>query len=375
MRWDIFCRVIDNYGDIGVTWRLARQLQAEHHFQVRLWVDELEAFYALCPQSHPAFRQQVMDGVEVYHWDDYNIERTDAADVVIEAFACELPERYLHKMQTRSTKPLWLNLEYLTAESWAENCHALPSMQNNGLAKFFFFPGFTEHTGGLLREESLIEQRDAFLADPQQQAIFLKQLKVKRQLGSQLISLFTYENQAVAPWLETLANQAKPSQLLVPQGKVCQNVDAWLGTYLELGKSVTYGQLTVQKIPFVEQREFDKLLWCCDVNCVRGEDSLVRAIWAGKPFVWHIYPQDDDAHWDKLNAFLELYLATTPEPIKTYISQFFIDWNAQQITATSWKCWQENWVQIQAVTENFTNQQIKLPDLASRLANFHKNWL
>ncbi|WP_187492385.1 elongation factor P maturation arginine rhamnosyltransferase EarP, partial [Pantoea agglomerans] len=22
--WDIFCTVVDNYGDIGVTWRLAR---------------------------------------------------------------------------------------------------------------------------------------------------------------------------------------------------------------------------------------------------------------------------------------------------------------------------------------------------------------
>ena len=26
--WDIFCSVVDNFGDIGVTWRLARQLVA-----------------------------------------------------------------------------------------------------------------------------------------------------------------------------------------------------------------------------------------------------------------------------------------------------------------------------------------------------------
>ena len=26
MHWDMFCRVIDNYGDIGVCWRLAADL-------------------------------------------------------------------------------------------------------------------------------------------------------------------------------------------------------------------------------------------------------------------------------------------------------------------------------------------------------------
>ncbi|MFT0211109.1 elongation factor P maturation arginine rhamnosyltransferase EarP [Pseudomonas sp. F1_0610] len=375
MRWDIFCKVIDNFGDIGVTWRLARQLQHEHGYQVRLWVDELEAFYAICPAAANTLQRQTIEHVEIYTWNEYNLQIAQAADVVIEAFACEIPASYLDKMREKALKPLWLNLEYLTAQTWAADCHALPSMQGAGLSKFFFFPGFSEAVGGLLRERDLIAQRDAFIASPQAQATFLASLGVKKAEGRQLISLFAYENEAVASWLDALSVQPQKNHVLVPRSKVLSSVQAWLGAELSRGKVVQRGQLNIQLIEFVEQREFDKLLWCCDVNCVRGEDSLVRAIWAGKPFVWHIYPQDDDAHWDKLNAFLELYLATTPEPIKTYISQFFIDWNAQQITATSWKCWQENWVQIQAVTENFTNQQIKLPDLASRLANFHKNWL
>jgi uncharacterized repeat protein (TIGR03837 family) len=47
------------------------------------------------------------------------------------------------------------------------------------------------------------------------------------------------------------------------------------------------------------------MLRACDLNFVRGEDSLVRALWAGQPFVWHIYPQDDNAHHAKLQAFLD----------------------------------------------------------------------
>ena len=47
LSWDIFCTVVDNYGDIGVCWRLARQLAAEHGFAVRLWVDDLASFARL----------------------------------------------------------------------------------------------------------------------------------------------------------------------------------------------------------------------------------------------------------------------------------------------------------------------------------------
>jgi len=64
-------------------------------------------------------------------------------------------------------------------------------------------------------------------------------------------------------------------------------------------------RLTIHTLPRLSQVEFDHLLWACDLNGVRGEDSLVRALWAGKPLVWHIYPQDDDAHLAKLDAFLD----------------------------------------------------------------------
>ncbi|HET9045379.1 MAG TPA: elongation factor P maturation arginine rhamnosyltransferase EarP, partial [Casimicrobiaceae bacterium] len=40
-RWDVFCKVVDNFGDAGVCWRLARQLVAEHDLAVTLWIDVL----------------------------------------------------------------------------------------------------------------------------------------------------------------------------------------------------------------------------------------------------------------------------------------------------------------------------------------------
>src|SRR6218665_2729313 len=95
--WDIFCRVIDNYGDIGVCWRLARQLAAEHNQKVRLWVDELEALVRIWPDAQ-LISQQTIAGVEICQWSvDFPSDIT-VANVVIEAFACDIPASYVEKM-------------------------------------------------------------------------------------------------------------------------------------------------------------------------------------------------------------------------------------------------------------------------------------
>jgi uncharacterized repeat protein (TIGR03837 family) len=126
LHWDIFCRVIDNYGDIGVCWRLARQLADEHGKKVRLWVDDLSPLKQLCPEIDTNSERQFWQEIEIIHWTE-KLTADRVADVVIEAFACDVPEVYLQKMAAASPKPSWINLEYLTAESWAEDCHSMAS--------------------------------------------------------------------------------------------------------------------------------------------------------------------------------------------------------------------------------------------------------
>ena len=241
--WDIFCSVVDNYGDIGVTWRLARQLVAEHGLAVRLWVDDLGAFVRLCPQADAQAQRQSQQGVEVCWWGG-DWQATAPADVVIEAFACELPAAYIVAMAARKQKVLWLNLEYLSAEEWVEGCHGLPSLQSNGLSKFFFFPGFTAGSGGLLRERELLQQRRAFQADSGARDEFLSSIGVTPVPGARLISLFAYENAALASWLDVLAVDAQASQLLVPEGRILADLQAWLGcTAMRVGDMQQCGQL------------------------------------------------------------------------------------------------------------------------------------
>lgn len=373
--WDIFCDVVDNYGDIGVTWRLARQLVAEHPLNVRLWVDDLGAFARLCPQADPAKAAQVCAGVQVRHWSP-DWQPTAVADVVIGAFACQLPAAYVQAMAGLARPPLWLNLDYLSAESWVEGCHALPSPQPNGLRKVFFFPGFSEKTGGLLREGDLLARRRAFQADPAARQAFLQGLNVQPVEGARLISLFAYENPGLGTWLEALAAGPGPSHLLVPEGRVIGDVQAWLGgEQLKPGAVHQRGELAVQVLPFVSQDDYDRLLWSCDLNAVRGEDSFVRAQWAGRPMLWHIYAQEEYAHWEKLEAFLDIYQQGLSAPAAQALVAMWRAWNQGEMLGQNWEGVQQHWPELALHAEKWCAIQAAQPDLASALVQFYRNWI
>ncbi len=373
--WDIFCRVIDNFGDIGVTWRLARQLTHEHDFTVRLWVDDLQAFQRICPAVVQT-DWQTIEGVDVAHWPDKFVVPADlvCADVVIEAFACQLPEDYITLMRGKK-RVLWLNLEYLTAESWAADCHALPSLQTGGLQKYFFFPGFTEQTGGLLRESGLLSQRDVFV-NTEQRVKFLAGLGVKSLSTERLISLFAYANPSLFTWLEALSGDTRINHLLVLQGPALSVLaDYFTLSELQVGQTYQRGNLKVQILPYIQQEDFDRLLWSCDFNCVRGEDSFVRAQWAAKPFIWHIYPQQDSAHMDKLSAFLSLYINNLELNIKASVEDIWQAWNTSGDMCKAWQQLMQYEETLQKHALEWCEQQRKLPDLATKLACFYQDWL
>ncbi|WP_448724860.1 elongation factor P maturation arginine rhamnosyltransferase EarP [Pseudomonas farris] len=374
-RWDIFCTVVDNFGDIGVTWRLARQLVAEHAVTVRLWVDDLRAFERLCPQIDINAAQQWQQGVEVRQW-SADWQPTEAADVVIAAFACQLPSAYMEAMAEREKPPLWMNLDYLSAEDWVVGCHGLPSVKYKNVQKFFFFPGFRKGTGGLLRESGLLERRRQFQQSPQAQREFLQGLGIDRAPNALLISLFAYENTGLASWLDTMAAESTPTHLLVPEGRILGDVERWLGVDgLKAGAVHVRDTLTVQVLPFVRQDQYDLLLWSCDFNAVRGEDSFVRAQWAGRPLLWHIYRQDEDIHLDKLDAFLVLYTQGLSEPAREAISGLWRAWNAGETMTDHWKSTRKHWPELEKHAETWCLEQALQADLAAALVQFYLNWI
>jgi uncharacterized repeat protein (TIGR03837 family) len=353
LHWDIFCRVIDNFGDVGICWRLARQLVAEHGREVRLWIDDLASLQALCPPVNLAETTQSYQGVEIHQWvEDVVVER--CADVVIEAFACELPDEYLAAMSRSSPKPCWINLEYMTAEPWADGCHGMVSPHPSlPLVKHFFFPGFSTKSGGLLREKGLFVERDRYIAS-------------NPASGPLEVSLFCYDTAPVGALLD--AFRESPDALIchVPPGKPLAAVQAHLGGCgpWQLGMAL------VQPIPFTPLDEFDHLLWRCDINFVRGEDSFVRAQWAGKPFIWQVYPQDDGAHLAKLEAFLSCYGKDSDELTETTLRRMFVAWNLGRNMASAWQGFIERRAEIARHNRNWADRLASNPDLTTALVKF-----
>jgi uncharacterized repeat protein (TIGR03837 family) len=372
--WDIFCKVVDNFGDAGVTWRLARQLAAEHHLAVRLWIDDLTAFARLCPTAEPHLASQVIRGVTVCRWPEPWVH-TATASVVIEAFGCTLPAAYEAALAARPAPAVWINLEYLSAEAWVGGCHGLPSMKPGGVRKFFFFPGFRDGTGGLLREAGLLACRDAFQASEQARQALWRDLGVQPAQGARMISLFAYENPGLAGWLDQLVQATRPTHLLVPEGRVLTPLQAWAGVPLTVGSTLTRGSLSVQVLPFVSQQTYDQLLWACDFNAVRGEDSFVRAQWAGQPMLWHIYTQDDYAHWEKLEAFLELYTQTLPSDAGEALRALWRAWNMDGDMGAAWAAFEPHWALIAEHARHWCATLAGCPDLATALVQFSRNSL
>jgi uncharacterized repeat protein (TIGR03837 family) len=368
----IFCKVVDNYGDIGICWRLARQLHGEHGVAVTLWVDDLASFRRICPAVEVDAATQAVQGVTVRHWrgqdDDY--EAADIADIVIEFFACDIPPRYIEAMAQRTPRPVWLNLEGLTAEEWVEGCHRLPSMHPRlKLTKHFFFPGFTDQTGGLLCEAGLEAERNHFLQQPQALRAFLHGLGLPdAEIDAFKVSLFCYPHAPVAELFAAWRGGSEKLACLVPEGVAADAVEAFLGAPARAGAVATQGALTVRVLPFVPQPDYDRLLWACDLNFVRGEDSWVRAQWAGKPFVWHIYPQDENLHHKKLRAFLARYA-----PGIDSLQRFMLHWNGAETGANwpaLWSALQGERTSIEARSSEWRGQMLKNGDLASNLLVF-----
>ena len=323
--FDIFCKVIDNFGDIGVCWRLAADLAARGH-RVRLWVDDASALAWMAPAG--------CQGVDVLAWHEpLALNAAELArqpcEVLIESFGCEVAPEFIAACARQSCasglKPLWINLEYLSAEPYVERCHALPSPVQTGPAagwqKWFFYPGFSESTGGLLREFDLEQRQSRF-----DRSTWLAAQGIEWR-GEKLVSLFCYEPDALPGLLRQFAQHGlngEPVRLLVAAGRASAAVKtAFNDEIARLRNTDGRNLLFFSYLPLLPQTEFDHLLWACDLNFVRGEDSVVRALWAGKAFVWQIYPQDDEAHLDKLNAFLDWLQAPAS------LRNFHAAWNRQ----------------------------------------------
>jgi uncharacterized repeat protein (TIGR03837 family) len=315
-RWDLFCRVVDHLGDAAIGWRLARQLAREHGLRPRLWIDRPEVLGELVPGAVPGIE---IDGVAIERWDDDDPRLAtpapeSVADVVVALLAGTPPDGYRAAMRVR--RPVWVAYEYLSAEPWVASCHGLPSPKADGLVEHFFFPGFEPGTGGLLRECDLPDRIEAFDTDPAARHAFLASIGVASEPHTRFAALLCYPDSPVAALLDAFAARPERWRALLPPA---------------LHRTGRYHPVALE-VPFVPQHDYDRLLGCCDLVFVRGEDSFVRALWSGRPMVWQIYRQAELAHRPKLQAFLAHWIrvAAPPEAAAAALKALHAAWNGTE---------------------------------------------
>jgi uncharacterized repeat protein (TIGR03837 family) len=173
-----------------------------------------------------------------------------------------------------------------------------------------------------------------------------------------VVLLFSYANTCLEPLRDELAQA--PTLLLVPPGPAQATAAAW----------APRPNLRVLPLPYVSQVDFDHLLWSADLNFVRGEDSFVRAQWAGCPFVWQIYLQEDGAHVAKLDAFLDRMLVASAREDACALRTAWHAWNGLAP-------WQGGFLEAVAASaplcEAWRSRLAGQPDLCTNLQAFARS--
>lgn len=348
--WDIFCKVVDNLGDIGVCWRLARQLANQHAITIQLWVDDISLARQFVGDGHPQITLKL--------WDDQT-DFTHAAPVVIESFGCGLPEGYqLAMLKQRS---LWVNVDYLSAENWVEAFHALPSPQANGLVRYYFYPGFSQNSGGLIREANL---------PALQHTANWSQLNIPDAPKKYNISLFCYAHAPLAALSESFYQSKQALRVLVAEPVIPILAKALNLPSLAVGEMIHRQQVEFVMLPFLSQEDYDRLLTLCDVNFVRGEDSWIRALWAGKPLIWLPYQQSEATHLLKLKAFLTHYLADASPALSEACTNAMLAWAQGNWQPHHWQTLLHLIPQLTNHAKRYAENQSLQQDLATKLVIF-----
>ncbi len=318
---DIFCRCIDNFGDAGVAYRFAKEFKAARpECRVRLFIDNLYTLQAIERGIDPAKDVQELDSITYIHiYKEFDPVESGlgVADVLVEAFACDIPEKVFRTALNGSK--LIINLEYLTAEDWVEEYHLFESLLGGGsVRKFFFLPGFRETTGGLIVNSKLKALREGGGLD--RLAVINGVvggfgMSIEPDDDTLVGTVFTYER-GFDTLLSDLAEFGRDTLLIVFGEKSRLGMVAALerlsGAAPRGGSAGRHGgarrvykNVSILYAPFIPQHDYDALLCCADFNLVRGEDSLARAVLSGKPFIWHAYIQAEKHQCVKAEALLK----------------------------------------------------------------------
>ncbi len=377
---DIFCEIIDNYGDIGVVYRTAKELQKIFpNSKVRVFLNRLEEFKKINSQVVD-LPFQIIDNIDYITFDyvKENFVELSTSQVIIEAFGCKIPDEYMEIAYENSE--LLINLEYLSAEDWIEDFHLQSSPLGRGkLKKVFFMPGFTEKSGGIIADSNYLKRIEKVLKN--------RDFYTKKYLGDiedrdkKIVgTLFSYEKNFITLF-EDLKKLDRDVVILAMGEKTQESLRKIFQKNSEedFRNSLKYGKIEIKFMNFLNQEEYEELINIVDFNFVRGEDSFIRAVLTGKPYMWHIYCQKEYAHMDKIEGFLDKYRRVirdfADEEFLINMEKFFKDYNFRrenslELGEESYLYFFKNLTKIEKYNSIFRDFLIQKCNLINKLKDF-----
>jgi uncharacterized repeat protein (TIGR03837 family) len=297
VRIDLFTSVIDNFGDAGIAYALSYALSCYADMDVRLFIDRTDILFHLVPEDqvtpgHLSSSLTIKSYADACDPSFYTDSSFRVADCVIAVIAGTVPDIYLDQMEQSSASCPYFLYEYLTFEPWAQDTHLLPSHHpSRNITQYYFYPGALDRMGGILFA-------------PNEKPIPLPFDRKSAGQNIFRVLIFCYDTPVLLTLVQACAHAMPGTHFTVMKGPVADRL-------IQAQDQIEKG--TIETSPFVPQNQFNNLLGAHDMVIVRGEDSLTRALVAGRPLIWHIYPQDDHAHLEKIKAFCEWYTQGWPE--------------------------------------------------------------
>lgn len=299
---DIYCDIIDNYGDIAFAIKLINTYsfqKKDSHFRI----------FSNNREVYDMFSASLRVEAHVSYFDIWEIPHLLPNSHICNLFERQIDYNFLESFEF----PIHLtNFSYFSLEPYSST--STPGIQvihgrtntHKNLTVEDFAVSLLDGTGWVFSEKYFMEEIYF-------QEYFINKYKLPK--NKKWISVFCYRE---TEWELKEKNffEAFSSEYI----------------FLSFGMQNLWQKNSLQ-LPFLSMQEYYSLLQHCEANIVRGENSLIPALESKKAFYWDIYKESNGAHTQKIEDFSQ-YLETQKYPDEIIQAQKLgnISWDYSLLT-------------------------------------------
>ncbi|MDD3144831.1 MAG: elongation factor P maturation arginine rhamnosyltransferase EarP [Candidatus Gracilibacteria bacterium] len=273
MKIDFYVDVVDNFGDLGFALNLAFiMLKNDNSYEITLFSNDEKLFKNMLKKN------DMISKIKYHELSEIGLY--EPSSLIFNFFDRKIDFDYLNSFDKNIKL---INFGYFLLHTGVEKLH-LTNYSTKNVDITHFIPSLLDLTGGVL-----INKSDEISSREQYFDLISKKynLSFPNLDGKKIVSIFVYKNT-----LDKIINHINLSKkddtfflIFGHSNLILKNKNAFV-------------------MPFLEIDDYGNFLRYCDINFVRGENSLIQSLIFGKPTIWDIYKENNNAHIEKIDDFL-----------------------------------------------------------------------